>query len=161
MPEKNDEDFITVNVPEASNRIVEHHERAESAIKNMSPSRRFGADTNLRAWRRWVKQIDPTRENGWAFSGVELTAGTTALLPTGALVVVCDVSWVQARWYAGQYIKPIEVEASLYEVSDEGLTRLIASARRKWARDLVGWLVANRPEISVMPSDASLAGGGR
>jgi hypothetical protein len=155
------EDFVTIVIPEASLRVVEHHQRAVNAIEAMSPSRRLGADTNLRAWRRWIKQIDPTRENGSAFSGVELTAGTTVSLPLGTVMVVCDAIWAQATWYAGPFIKPTEVEASLYEVSGEGLTRLTTSVRRKWARDLVGWLVANRPDVPVMPSDASLAGGGR
>jgi hypothetical protein len=155
------EDFVTIIIPEASPHVVDHHRRAVDAIEAMSPSRRLGADTNLRAWRRRVEQIDPTRENGWAFFGEELTAGTTVSLALGAVVVVCDVSWAQAQWYAGHYIKPIEVEASLHEVSERGLTCLTTSGRRKWARDLIGWLVANRADIPVMPTDASVPGGRR
>lgn len=159
MAEEIAKDFVTIVVPEACRHVVDHHKRAVDAIEAMSPSRRLGADTNLRTWRRWIKKIDLAHENGWAFSGVELTAGSTVSLPAGAVVVVCDVSWAQATWYAGHYIKPIEIEASLHGVSGGRLTCLATSGRRKWARDLVDWLVANRPDIPVTPTEASAPGG--
>lgn len=161
MSQIHTEHLVSVIIPDTVERVTEHHRRAVNAVESMSPSRRLGADMNLRTWRRWIKQIDPTRENGWAFSGVELKAGATVSLAIGTVVVVCDVSWAQAKWYAGHYIKPIEVEASLHEVSSGGLTCLIASDRRKWARDLVGWLVANRPDIPVTANLASAPGGRR
>jgi hypothetical protein len=155
------EHLVSVIIPDRVERVTEHHRRAVNAIESMSPSRRLGADINLRTWRRWIKQIDPTRENGWAFSGVELKAGATVSLALGTVVVVCDVSWAEAKWYAGHYIKPIEVEASLHEVCDGGLTCLTTSGRRNWARDLISWLVANRTDIPVLPTDASAPGGRR
>jgi hypothetical protein len=106
------------------------------------------APTNLRSWRRVVESIDPVRENGWAFSGPELKAGAQVSLPVGAIIIACDLSWANARWYAGQHKKLMEVEAGLYEVLADGLTELTRSMRRAWARDLIGWLLTNRPDIS-------------
>jgi hypothetical protein len=147
MSSANDEELVTVIVPEANRVVGEHHQAAKREIDGMSPSRRFGAETSLRSWRRWIKAIDPTRENGWAFDGAELTAGATVLLPVGALVVVYDVSWARARWYAGRYIKPTALESVLYEVTADGLKHLINSTRKRWAGDLVGWIVTNRGDI--------------
>jgi hypothetical protein len=147
MPSMNDKELVTVTIPEVDRAVVEHHQTAERAIEGMSPSRRFGAESNLRSWRRLIENVDPTRSNGWAFGGVELSAGATASLPVGALIVVYDVSWARARWYAGRYIKPAVLEGVLYEVAADGLKHLISSTRKRWARDLVGWIVTNRRDI--------------
>lgn len=149
MSSANDEKLVTVIVPEANRVVVEHHHAAGREIEGMSPSRRFGAETNLRNWRRWITNVDPTRVNGWAFDGVDLTAGATALLPVGALMVVYDASWARARWYAGRFVKPTELEGTLYEVTAGELKRLINSTRKRWARDIAGWIVTNRPDIPV------------
>lgn len=149
MPEEIAEHLVSILIPSVSERVAEHHRRAVNAIEGMSPSRQRAAEANVGAWRRWVKDIDPSRENGLAFSGVELTAGATASLPINAVVVACDMSWARAKWSAGCYIKPTVTEASLYEVTSEGLKQLTTSVRRRWPFDLVHWLVANRPGIPV------------
>src|SRR4051794_37276922 len=101
MPEEIAEHLVSIVIPSASERVAEHHHHAVNAIEGMSPSRQRAAEANLGSWRRWVKNIDQSRENGLAFSGVELTAGATTSLPTSAVIVACDVSWARAEWYAG------------------------------------------------------------
>lgn len=147
MPEGLDVNLVTVAIPEIDKFVVHHHDGAKAAIDAMSPSRQWSAETNLRSWRRQIHTIDPTRENGWAFSGPELQPGSKASLPTSAVIVACDYSWAKANWYAGQYIRPMEIEAALYEATATGLDQLTRSMRRAWARDLIGWLVKNREEI--------------
>ncbi|MCR6734071.1 MAG: hypothetical protein NVV83_08290 [Afipia sp.] len=144
MGEEADKNLITVTLPTTYPGVAGHHDGANVAIEAMSPSRRYGADTNLRSWRRLLKSIDPAHENGWSFSGLELQPGAQAVLPASSIVVACDLSWAKAKWYAGQYIKPLEVEAALYEATGEGLVQLTRSVRRVWARDLLGWLITNR-----------------
>jgi len=119
MPEATRTNPVTVTVPTTDLFVVNHHNDARAAIDAMSPSRRYGADTNLRSWRTWLQSIDPTHQNGWSFSGPELQPGAQAELPAGAIIVACDLSWARAKWYAGQYIKPAEVEAALYEATPE------------------------------------------
>lgn len=147
MSEAIGERLVSIVVPGASDCVLDHHRHAVAEIDAMSPSRKWGAEATVRGWRRWIKEIDPTRDNGWAFCGVELKPGEAASLPAGALIVVCDVSWAQAKWYAGRYIKPLQVKASLYAVTTDGLQSLITSVRRSWARDLVGWIETNRHDI--------------
>jgi hypothetical protein len=149
MGEKAAENLVTVVIPDTDQFVVNHHNRAKTAITEMSPSRQFGAETNLRSWRRLIKTLDPVRDNGWAFSGDELKPGATASLPVGGIIIACDVSWTKANWYAGRHMAPTEIEAALYEVSADGLVALIRSMRRRWARDLIRWLVSNRPEIVI------------
>jgi hypothetical protein len=146
--------LVSVTIPAIASQVADHHRRANSEIDGMSPSRKWGAETNLRSWRRWVKEVDPSRENSWGFSGVEVKTGTMVSLPAGAVIVTCDVSWAQAKWYAGRYIKPTEIEASLYEVTSDGPKHLVTAARRKWARELIDWLITNRPGI---PQKTSVA----
>jgi hypothetical protein len=151
MAERIAKQIVTALIPGASERVAEHHQRALNAIEGLSSSRKESAETNLRVWRRRIKEIDPTRDNGWAFSGssVGLKPGATALLSVGTLVVTCDVSWAKAQWPSGQQLKPIEVEASLYEVTSDGLKQVIASTRPKWACELLEWITENRPDIPI------------
>ena len=150
---------IAVTVPATDQYVARHHDSAMAAIAAMSPSRRWGAETNLRSWRRWVHSIDPARDNGWAFCGVELKPGADATLPLGALIVACDSSWAKAKWYTGQFIQPMTVDAALYEVKDDGLIELTRSMRRAWPRDLLGWLVRNRPDMPLAKISMSNARG--
>lgn len=147
MSDQHAERRVTVEMPDPSEIVVAHHRSALSAIEGMSPSRKWGAETNLRSWRRWVKEICPSCESGWGFSGEEVKTGTMASLPAGAIVIACDVSWAKAKWYAGRYIKPTEIEASLYEVTSDGLKHLVTATDRKWGRKLIRWLITNRPDI--------------
>lgn len=148
MPNTVTEKSIAVTVPSPDRFVVNHHNEAKAAIDAMSVWRQHGAETNLRSWCRVVESIDPVRENGRAFSGPELQAGAQVSLPVGAIIVACDVSWANARWYAGQHMKRMEIEAGLHEVTADGLTELTRSMRRAWARDLIGWLLTSRPDIS-------------
>lgn len=150
---------IAVTVPATDFYVARHHDSAKAAIAAMSPSRRWGAETNLRSWRRWINSIDPSRDNGWAFRGVELEPDTEVTLPLGAIVVACDYSWAKAKWYAGHFIQPMTADAALYEVKDDGLAELTRSMRRAWARDLLGWLVRNRPDVSAKKISTSNARG--
>lgn len=147
MPAGSHVNLVTVAIPEIDKFVARHHDRAKAAIDAMSPSRRWDAETNRRSWRRRIYTIDPTRENGWAFSGPELQPCAKVSLPSGAVIVACDYSWAKASWYSGQHIKPMEVIAALYEVTASGLDQLTRSMRRSWARDLIGWMVKNREEI--------------
>lgn len=142
----------TVTLPAADRFVENHHNEAKAAIAAMSPSRQWGAETNLRSWRRWVKSINPDSNNGWGFRGIELKPGAEVALPLGAIIVACDYSWAKARWYAGSYIKPVEVDAALYEVKDDGLAELTRSMRSAWARDLLGWLATNRLDMPITKS---------
>jgi hypothetical protein len=155
------ENLVTVVMPSTDRFVVDHHNGARAAIDGMPAWRQFGAETNLRSWRRWLKSIDPARDNGWGFSGPELQPGADASLPIGAIVVACDLSWAKAKWHAGDYIRPMEIEAALYEVTSDGLIQLTRSMRRAWARDLLGWLVTNRPEIPMMMRAATAQGTAR
>lgn len=153
------EQTMTVTFPGIDPSVENHHNEAKAAIAAMSRSRRWGAETNLRSWRRWIKSIDPACGTGWGFRGIELKPGVEATLPVGAIIVACDVSWAKARWYAGSYIKPAELDAALYEVASDGLIELTRSMRRAWARDLLGWLATNRREMPVTKVSASVARG--
>jgi hypothetical protein len=148
MPETTQTNPVAVIVPTAAPGVENHNNKANVAIEAMSVWRQRDAETTLRSWRRVVESIDPVRENGWAFSGPELEAGAEVSLPVGTIIVVCDQSWAKARWYAGQHMKRMEIEAGIYEVTPHGLTALTRSTRRQWAQDLVSWLIANRPNIS-------------
>jgi hypothetical protein len=143
------EQMITVTLPATDRFVEKHHNESKMAIAAMSRSRQWGAETNLRSWRRWINSIDPARDNGWGFYGIELKPGADATLPLGAVIVACDYSWAKAKWYAGQFIQPVKVDAALYEVKDDCLIELTRSMRRAWARDLLGWLVTNRPDVPV------------
>lgn len=153
------EQMITVTLPATDRFVEKHHNESKMAIAAMSRSRQWGAETNLRSWRRWINSIDPTRDNGWAFCGIELKPGADTTLPLGAVIVACDYSWAKAKWYAGQFIQPVKVDAALYEVKDDGLIELTRSMRRAWARDLLGWLVTNRPGVPVTKISMSNARG--
>lgn len=158
MDQNGTERHVNVTIPNASEHVMQHHHRAIRAIESMSSSRKWGADANARSWRRWIKQIDPERDNGWAFLGAALMPGASATLPLGAIIVVCDVSWANARWYADCSINRIEADAALHEVAEEGLALLVRSARRTWGRDLVRWLTTNGPGIPVKRSLAIVRG---
>ena len=138
---------ITVTLPGTGHSVENHHNEAKAAIAAMSRSRQWGAETNLRSWRRWIKSIDPACTTGWGFRGIELKPGADATLPVGAIIVACDISWAKAKWYAREFIRPMEIEAAIYEMTKEGLIELTRSDRPGWARDLLGWLVTNRPDV--------------
>jgi hypothetical protein len=148
----------TITVPTADPVVVTHHERALTVIAAMSPSRAYGAETNLRGWRRTVDGIDPAREDGWAFKGGSLIAGAAATLCEGTLIVTYDASWAKAKWYAGNFIAPTERLAGLYEVADGELIRRVQSVRSGWAQDLIGWLRANRPDVATFKATVPLRG---
>lgn len=76
----------------------------------------------------------------------EWRANTGTSLPAGAIIVAFD--WANARWSAGRHVKRMEIEAGLNEVTADGLTEMTRSMLRAWARDLIGWLLTNRPDIS-------------
>ncbi|MGH6711761.1 MAG: hypothetical protein ACREEK_22665 [Bradyrhizobium sp.] len=140
---------ITATLPGTDPSVENHHNEAKAAIAAMSRSRQWGAETNLRSWRRWIKSIDPACTTGWGFRGIELKPGADATFPVGAIIVSSDISWAKARWYAGSYIQPMEVAAALYVVTSDGLVELTRSVRRAWARDLLGWLATNRREMPI------------
>jgi hypothetical protein len=141
--------IVTVVVPGASERVAEHHQHALNAIEGLSSSRKDAAEINWRLWRRRIEEIDPRREDGWAFLGRNVGLKPTALLPVGTLIVTCDVSWAKVQWPAGQHLNPIEVEASLFEVTSDGLKQVITSTRPKWARDFIAWITENRPDVPI------------
>lgn len=135
---------IDIIVPGTDPLVQLHHDQANNAIARMSPSRVSGAETNVNSWRRLLTAIDPEGSNGYAFTGQLLQPGATAALPAGAMLVAVDTSWARAKWYAGQYIAPIERRAELLRVENDGLKALLSTHGRNWAREILGFLVTNR-----------------
>ncbi|MET3889341.1 hypothetical protein ABIE41_000417 [Bosea sp. OAE506] len=132
---------VKVTIPEIDEFVLSHHQRAESEIARMSPSRRRGAETTLQFWRRRLTAIDPNGTDGFAFSGDQLQKRTEVALPVGALIVARDASWAQARWYADSFVRPYEQNARLLRVGPDGLETLIETTGRNWARDVLGFLM--------------------
>jgi hypothetical protein len=88
--------------------------------------------------------VKPTGKDGYAFVGHSLRPGATATLEAGSIIIAVDKSWATAKWYAGSYIKPMELCARLLRVNEDGLKTLIESREKSWARDLLGHLATNR-----------------
>lgn len=133
---------VTVTIPEIDDFVLSHHRRAESEIARMSPSRSRGAETSIRYWRRRLTAIDPAGTDGHAFDGDQLHPCSAVSLPVGALVMVRDASWAQARWYADSFVRPYEQNAKLLRVGRDGLRTLIETTRKDWARDILGYLAS-------------------
>lgn len=136
--------LIEITVPEIEYLVKSHNEDAEREIARMSPSRSYGAETNLSSWRRALTSVKLDGKDGYAFEGHSLRAGAPVTLEVGTLLVAVDTSWAKAHWYAGSYIKPIERFALLLRVTENGLERLIVSDGKSWARDLLGYLATNQ-----------------
>lgn len=56
-------------------------------------------DDRKKTWRRWLKSVDRTKSNGYAFEGPWLRAGERAELPVGALVLGYDEPGSMKNWY--------------------------------------------------------------
>lgn len=134
---------IEVIIPPTDTMVLAHHEGAKAAIARMSPSRRYGAETNLRSWRRVLTAIDPRGRDGHAFVGHAVAPGALVSLPIGALIITVDTSWAKARWYADDHIAPVETFAHLYRVERSGPIQLGCAYGRTWAQDLLGFLMTN------------------
>lgn len=139
---------IEIVTPAIDLLVEMHHDGAVNAIARMSPSRRYGADTNLNCWRRVITSIDPNGTDGYAFVGHALKVGASAHLPVGSLLLAVDSSWAKARWYAGSFIAPIERSASLLRVGEDGLQLVIESRSKAWARQVLGHLMTNQGLLS-------------
>jgi hypothetical protein len=149
---------VTITVPEADNRgFIERHEAEyQSAYAAMSPSRTWGAEFTKSSFRRLLRGIDPQHQNGWAFSGLELRAGEPATVPVGGLMLTVDKSFARGNWYAGRSVTAASFVAVLYEATENGELKelLVSMDPRKWGRELVGWLLTNRPDlprVTVVP----------
>jgi hypothetical protein len=148
-----------VTVPEVAPIVVSHHKRASIVVGAMPPSRASGAAIELCISRRVVVGIDPERDDGWGFkSGPEwVSAGKTAKLDEGTLILAIDASYASARWYAGNFIAPTERYAAVYEVRGDQLVRRVLSIRRRWARDLIGWICTNRPDVPTFKAFSAVS----
>ncbi|RDE07799.1 hypothetical protein [Pelagibacterium lacus] len=135
---------IEITVPGVDVIVQYHHEDAEHEIARMSPSRSYGADTNLSTWRRALTAVKLNGTDGYAFEGHSLKPEDSATLNAGTVVIAVDTSWARASWYAGSYVKPVERSARLLLVKEDGLETLIESSKKSWARDLLGYLATNR-----------------
>ena len=136
--------LITVTIPSIDPLVEGHHRRAVSEIERMSPSRQFGAETDLSSWRRLLRTVDLEKTNGYAFSGNLLQAGAIAEIEDGKLIIAVDKSWTRANWYAGRHVRAVEISARLLQVRESGLVTLIESQRsRAWAQDILGFLETN------------------
>ena len=147
--------MVEITVPSTDNDVLCHHDMAVTEIEFMSRSRKYGAETNLRSWRRALTGFKPSGKDGYAFEGHALTPGARASLETGSLIVVFDSSWAKANWYARNYLRPVEQRASLFRVTGpDDLEELIFSTKKGWARDLLGYLATNRAlceEAGLLP----------
>lgn len=135
---------IEITIPEVDLGAQFHHEDAEREIGRMSPSRSFGAETNLTSWRRALTGVKVNDVDGYAFEGPSLQPEASATLEIGRVIIAVDKSWAKAKWYAGSYVKPIELSARLLRVDETGLKTLIESNKKSWAGDLLGYLATNR-----------------
>ncbi|MAN76224.1 MAG: hypothetical protein CML24_03240 [Rhizobiales bacterium] len=135
---------VQITVPDVDVIVQYHHEDAEREIAHMSPSRSYGAETNLSSWRRALTAVKLSGTDGYAFDGHALQPNASATLDAGSIVIAVDTSWAKASWYAGSYIKPIERSARLLLVEEDGLETLIESSKKCWARDLLGYLATNQ-----------------
>lgn len=133
-----------ITLPSIDFLVQMHHDEANAAIAGMSPSRSYGAETNLSSWARHLTAIDPAGKDGYAFTGSELRRGVEATVPLGALILVVDSSWAKAKWYAGSYISPLERRATLHVAEAEGLRELLSVGSRRWAENILGFLVTNQ-----------------
>lgn len=132
---------MTVTIPAIDDPVLSHHRQAEGEIARMPPWRRRGAETSIQYWRRRLTMIDPAGTDGYAFDGDKLHPNSEVSLPIGALVVVRDASWAQARWYAHSFIRPYEQNAKLLRVGSDGIETLIETTRKSWAQDILGHLM--------------------
>ena len=135
---------VTIEVPAVDPFVLQHHEDAQEAIAEMSPSRSYKADASLRTWRRALTAANLKGKDGYAFEGHFLTAGQSASLKPCALVLCSDTSWAKANWYARRYITPIRRYVQVLRVTDEGLAPVFATMNRSWARDVLGFLATNQ-----------------
>lgn len=134
---------VRITVPAIDAPVNWHNESAEQAIAAMSPSRRYGAQTSLRAWRRVLEAFDPKGSDGYGFSGPQIQPGAEVGLPRGALIVGLDNSYASARWYAGRYVRPRTLRAFIHRVDAGGLKTLFETDRAPWAPKLIGFLMTN------------------
>lgn len=135
---------IKITVPEVDLAVQFHLENAEREIARMSPSRSYGANSQLSSWRRALTTVRLTGTDGYAFEGHSLKPGASATLAEGSIIVAVDTSWAKARWYAGFYIKRLERSARLLLVREDGLEVLFESSKKSWASDILGCLATNR-----------------
>lgn len=134
---------VRIIVPSTNTLVQQHNELAEQAVAAMSPSRSYGAEINLSSWRRRLTIVDPNGVDGYAFSGDSLRPGAEATVPLGGLILSVDTSWAKARWYAGQYIQPLERWAVLYVAEEAGLESVMATGSRRWVSEILGFLSTN------------------
>lgn len=134
---------IEITVPDIKFLVQLHHDQATEAIAAMSPSRAYGAETNLSNWRRLLTAFNLDGDDGYAFTGHNLQLGAIATVPAHALLLSVDSSWAKAKWYAGRYVSPLERWATLYIVEDAGLKQLMATNSRRWASKVLGFLATN------------------
>lgn len=50
--------FTRITLPTVDSMVLDHHEQANAAIEAMSPSRSYGAETNLSSWRRHLSVVN-------------------------------------------------------------------------------------------------------
>ena len=124
-----------------------------------SVSRASGAAIELCISRRVVVGIDPERDDGWGFKSgpAWLSAGKTAKLAEGTLILAIDASYASARWYAGNFVAPTERYAAVYEVRESQLVRRALSIRRCWAQDLIGWICTNRQDVPTFKAFSAIS----
>ena len=149
---------VKVTVPGIDPLVEGHFDHARASIDAMSPSRRYGAETSIRAWRRVLRSYDPEGQNGFAFRGDEVLCRAELDLKVGAIVVGLDDSYARARWYAGRYVPPRALRAFLQQVGPDGFETLIEANRSPWAPKLLGFL-ATHPEICRVAGIAKTSAG--
>ena len=135
-----------VSIPRIDPLVDRHYDHACSALDAMSPSRRHGAASSIRAWRRVLRAFAPEGQYGLAFRGDELMCYAELKLHIGQIIVGLDDSYSRARWYAGRYVAPRALRAFLLWVGPAGFETLIEVDQSPWAPKLLGFL-ATRPEI--------------
>lgn len=135
---------VAITVPSISASVEAHHNSALRSISLFKNTRGYGAEANLRAWRKLLTKFDPSGKDGWAFDGSKLEAGAEAMVQRGSLIVGLDDSWAKGNWYSGHEVRPRALRAFLAQVTEGDEFKMIYETwDNAWAPGIVGFLNAH------------------
>lgn len=135
---------IAITLPSISASVEAHHNGALYSISLFKNTRGYGAEANLRSWRKLLTKFDPSGKDGWAFDGSKLEPGAEATVQRGSLIVGLDDSWAKGNWYSGHEVRPRALRAFLAQVTEgDGFKIIYETSDNAWAPGIVGFLNAH------------------
>lgn len=135
---------VAITVPSISASVEAHHDSALYSISLFKNTRGYGAEANLRAWRKLLTKFDPSGTDGWAFEGSKLAAGAETMVRRCSLIVGLDDSWAKGNWYAGHEVRPRALRDFLAQVTEEdGFKIIYETCDNAWAQAVIGFLNAH------------------